>query len=311
MITEEYSNISFSGIALESTPIKRKPQQTSFTEYVTVNETTINNNSTILPTNEKHQNEQQQSNKDVDELDSIIDTHPELKIASKENGEFNPVNVAYTMFTPQKQQNPEIMLTPLNNPLRQQKQQETKDEDLTITSTQQVQNILLDPMTPYTLTLYFQLFSNVIMVSIIIYIVYLTYTTIKQDISIKIQRLTLDLLDEIAQCLKQYTLNKCHLSTRPPAIEQECNYLDKCQNQDPSLISRSNLTSEILAEIINSFFNRLNYKSISIVLIFLIINLVSNYYIIGNFQYNEINRLKKLESNVNQESKLDTKTNSD
>lgn len=53
MIGEEYSNISLSGIALESTPIKRKPQQASFTEYVTVNETTVNNNSTILPTNEK------------------------------------------------------------------------------------------------------------------------------------------------------------------------------------------------------------------------------------------------------------------
>lgn len=308
MIGEEYSNISLSGIALESTPIKRKLQQTSFTEYVTVNETTVNNNSTILPTNEKVQNQQQQSSKDSDELDSIIDTHPELKIASRENGEFNPVNVAYTMFTPQKQQNPEIILTPLNKPLQQQ---ESKDKDLTTTSTQQVQNILLNPMTPYTLTLYFQLFSNMIMASIVIYMAYLAYTTIRQDINFKIQRMTLDLLDEISQCLKQYTLNKCHLSTRPPAIEQECNYLDKCQNQDPSLISRSNLTSEILAEIINSFFNKLNYKSISIVLIFLVINLVSNYYIIGNFQYNEINRLKKLEFNSNPESKLDTKIDLD
>lgn len=308
MIGEEYSNISLSGIALESTPIKRKPQQASFTEYVTVNETTVNNNSTILPTNEKVQNQQQQSSKDSDELDSIIDTHPELKIASRENGEFNPVNVAYTMFTPQKQQNPEIILTPLNKPLQQQ---ESKDKDLTTTSNQQVQNILLNPMTPYTLTLYFQLFSNMIMASIVIYMTYLAYTTIRQDINFKIQRMTLDLLDEISQCLKQYTLNKCHLSTRPPAIEQECNYLDKCQNQDPSLISRSNLTSEILAEIINSFFNKLNYKSISIVLIFLVINLVSNYYIIGNFQYNEINRLKKLESNSNPESKLDTKIDLD
>ena len=289
MIGEEYSNISLSGIALNPHQSKRKPQQASFTEYVTVNETTVNNNSTILPTNEKVQNQQQQSSKDSDELDSIIDTHPELKIASRENGEFNPVNVAYTMFTPQKQQNPEIILTPLNKPLQQQ---ESKDKDLTTTSTQQVQNILLNPMTPYTLTLYFQLFSNMIMASIVIYMAYLAYTTIRQDINFKIQRMTLDLLDEISQCLKQYTLNKCHLSTRPPAIEQECNYLDKCQNQDPSLISRSNLTSEILAEIINSFFNKLNYKSISIVLIFLVINLVSNYYIIGNFQYNEINRLK-------------------
>ena len=183
------------------------------------------------------------------------------------------------MFTPQKQQNPEIILNPLNKPLQQQ---ESKDKDLTTTSTQQVQNILLNPMTPYTLTLYFQLFSNMIMASIVIYMAYLAYTTIRQDINFKIQRMTLDLLDEISRCLKQYTLNKCHLSTRPPAIEQECNYLDKCQNQDPSLISRSNLTSEILAEITNSFFNKLNYKSISIVLIFLVINLVSNYYIIGN-----------------------------
>lgn len=212
------------------------------------------------------------------------------------------------MFTPQKQQNPEIILTPLNKPLQQQ---ESKDKDLTTTSTQQVQNILLNPMTPYTLTLYFQLFSNMIMASIVIYMAYLAYTTIRQDINFKIQRMTLDLLDEISQCLKQYTLNKCHLSTRPPAIEQECNYLDKCQNQDPSLISRSNLTSEILAEITNSFFNKLNYKSISIVLIFLVINLVSNYYIIGNFQYNEINRLKKLEFNSNPESKLDTKIDLD
>ena len=74
-----------------------------------------------MPTNEKVQNQQQQSSKDSDELDSIIDTHPELKIASRENGEFNPVNVAYTMFTPQKQQNPEIILTPLNKPYNNKK----------------------------------------------------------------------------------------------------------------------------------------------------------------------------------------------
>ena len=58
------------------------------------------------------------------------------------------------------------------------------------------------------------------MASIVIYMAYLAYTTIRQDINFKIQRMTLDLLDEISQCLKQYTLNKCHLSTRPPALNK-------------------------------------------------------------------------------------------
>ncbi|RCK57418.1 Nucleus export protein brr6 [Candida viswanathii] len=282
METKEYSEISASGITLVSTPIRTRE---SSAEYVTVNETTAKQDPTEVSTTEE------------EELDSIVNTHPELKVAGKENGKLNPVNVAYTMFSPMKQKNSEEVVIEYSEPEKQKSPSPVPPS----------YNIFLDPMTPYTLTLYFQLFFNVIVMAILLYAVYITYSTLKADINFKIQSYTLELLDEISQCLKQYLLNKCDSPNRPPAIEAECNLLEKCQNQDPTLISRSKITSEILAEIINSFFNKISYKSISIVVLFGTGCIFLNYYVIGNFQAHEINKLRDLEQTVKEQEEVITR----
>lgn len=283
METKEYSEISPSGITLVSTPIRTRE---SSAEYVTVNETTIKRDPINLSTSEE------------EELDSIVNTHPELKVAGKENGKLNPVNVAYTMFSPMKQKNKsEEVIIQLEQP----------EQPKAVTPVSSNYSIFLDPMTPYTLTLYFQLFFNLIVIAIFLYAIYITYSTLRSDIDFKIQSYTIQLLDEISQCLKQYLINRCDSPRRPPAIETECNLLEKCRNQDPTLISRSKITSEILAEIINSFFNTISYKSISIVVLFGMGCIFLNYYIIGNFQLHEINRLRDLETKIKEQEELITK----
>lgn len=283
MENKEYSEISPSGITLVSTPIRSRE---TTAEYITVNEITIEQNPNDLSTTE------------VEELDSIINTHPELKMASKESGKLNPVNVAYTMFSPlkQKKNSEEIVILPSQ-----------PEQPKAHSSVSSHYNVFLDPMTPYTLTLYFQLFFNLIVIAMFLYAIYITYSALKTDINFKIQSYTIQLLDEISQCLKQYLLNKCDSPNRPPAIEADCNFLEKCQNQDPTLISRSKITSEILGEIINSFFNTISHKSISIVGLFGVGCLFLNYYIIGNFQVHEINKLRELEKTIKEQEETITR----
>lgn len=132
----------------------------------------------------------------------------------------------------------------------------------------------LNPHTPYILSLYFQLVVNIILWSFMIYFIYLAITTIRSDINLKVDEFTIKVLDEIAKCSKEFSRNKCHLPDRPSIMDEECDQLERCQNQDPTKIARLKVTIELIAEIINAFVNRLSYKSLFIMMSMLVIFII-------------------------------------
>ncbi|RLV94960.1 Nucleus export protein brr6 [Spathaspora sp. JA1] len=130
-----------------------------------------------------------------------------------------------------------------------------------------IRELIVDPRVPYTLSLYLQLISNAVLVSILFYIIYNVITTLKGDINHKIETATSEILQEISFCSREYVRNKCSPENglRVPALEQECTELDKCRNRDPQLIARSKITAETFAEIINGFIGKISWKSMILI----------------------------------------------
>ena len=73
--------------------------------------------------------------------------------------------------------------------------------------------------------------------------------------------LTVEILQEMAVCSKEYLENRCAPNTRVPAMEKACLAWEKCMNRDPNVVGRARVSAETFAEIINSFIEPISYKT--------------------------------------------------
>lgn len=128
-----------------------------------------------------------------------------------------------------------------------------------------VTKLITDPNVPFVLSLYLQLFLNLILISFVLYAVYIFIKTIKSDINSKLEMYTMDALQEISLCSREYYRNRCSLENgnkRAPALEKTCTVWNKCMNRDPQLIGKSKISAETFAEIINGFLKPISWKSL-------------------------------------------------
>ncbi|KAM9923487.1 hypothetical protein OXX59_005150 [Metschnikowia pulcherrima] len=125
-------------------------------------------------------------------------------------------------------------------------------------------NLAVDPRVPYVLSLYLQLFFNCVIIFVVLYLLYVFISTVRQDVKHKIEMYTADALREISLCSRQYYRNKCAnegTNTRAPALEETCTNLEKCMNRDPQQIGKSQITAETFADIVNGFLHPISWKS--------------------------------------------------
>lgn len=123
--------------------------------------------------------------------------------------------------------------------------------------------LLTDPTIPYVLSLYLQLAFNLALVAVVLYLLYVFLATVKLDINHKVDVYTLDALQEISRCLREYYRNRCATdngSTRAPALEQPCTAWERCMNRDPQQIGRLMITAETFADIVNGFLRPISWK---------------------------------------------------
>ncbi|KAK6204672.1 Di-sulfide bridge nucleocytoplasmic transport domain-containing protein [Scheffersomyces amazonensis] len=224
--------------------------------------------------------------------ESFVHKHPEIKLAKDRSG-FNTVKSARVLFSPTKEilsyrteylsdEDEEENQSYLRKIQKRRVYEEVsleelEDEDLTLNLTKeaimkpiakeenQISRYLSDPHIPYVLSMYLQLFINLILVSIVIYIVYIFITTIKSDVNQRLEEYVSDALHDISLCSREYYRNKCSTedgNRRVPALEVSCTKWSKCMNRDPQLIGRSKLTAETFADIINGFVGTISWKSI-------------------------------------------------
>lgn len=201
--------------------------------------------------------------------DSLLRKHPELRMASH-NGEINPVKGARVIFSPTKE-----VVSFHNEYFSDDENAKGVDNtvDLTIEKIEPdtaaadqsfLSKLVTDPTIPYVLSLYLQLLFNLLLISIILYLIYIFMKTIKTDINNKLEVYVMDALQEISLCSREYYRNKCSVEDghkRAPALEQTCTAWSKCMNRDPQLIGKSKITAETFADIVNGFLRPISWKS--------------------------------------------------
>ncbi|OUM52736.1 hypothetical protein BVG19_g1951 [[Candida] boidinii] len=123
-------------------------------------------------------------------------------------------------------------------------------------------SLLTDPRVPIVLSLYLQLFFNIVIVSIIGYFIYSFVSTIQADVQNKIDNYAAEVLQEISLCAREYQRNHCDPGSRVPALEKSCMAWETCMERDPDSVGRAKIGAETFAEIINGFVKPISWKSV-------------------------------------------------
>ncbi|KAJ8651832.1 hypothetical protein O0I10_012596 [Lichtheimia ornata] len=114
---------------------------------------------------------------------------------------------------------------------------------------------------PANWAMYIPIVYNALVALPILYIVFLVVWTFSNDFQIKSEEHQAGVLQQVASCAKNYEINQCHPSSRVPALEDKCNHWEACLNRNPSMISRTKIFAEIVAETLNSFVEPISYKA--------------------------------------------------
>lgn len=124
--------------------------------------------------------------------------------------------------------------------------------------------VLSDPTIPYMILLYLQLFLNIVLVAVLIYVGYSFISSVRSDIGHKVDMYTLDAVREILRCLREFYRNKCAVELRAPALELRCVQWEKCMNRDPQQLGRAQISAETLADVVNGFVRPLSWKLVAV-----------------------------------------------
>ncbi|KAL8790480.1 MAG: hypothetical protein Q9213_000632 [Squamulea squamosa] len=118
------------------------------------------------------------------------------------------------------------------------------------------------PNLPHILSYYAQFLLNFFLVTVVIYMIYAFWSTIRSDVNEKSKEAASEILVEMAMCAKDYKDNKCDKpEARVPAMESICNSWEKCMQRDPTMVGRAKVSAHTFAEIINNFFQPISAKA--------------------------------------------------
>ncbi|KAL9001065.1 MAG: hypothetical protein Q9188_005543 [Gyalolechia gomerana] len=121
------------------------------------------------------------------------------------------------------------------------------------------------PNLPHILSYYAQFLLNFFLVSVVIYMIYAFWSTIRSDVNEKSKEAASEILVEMAMCARDFRENKCDKpEARVPAMESICNSWEKCMQRDPTMVGRAKVSAHTFAEIINNFFQPISAKAMVI-----------------------------------------------
>lgn len=130
----------------------------------------------------------------------------------------------------------------------------------------------------YYLSSYLQLVINVSLAGYVGHLILSIVRAIKQDIAHKLDTHASNLLVEIALCERSFYENNCQPETIVPALEKMCGVWEKCMNQDPHRGGNKSLISaQTIAMIVNSFFEPLSFKTLTVFALTLVTIFASNF----------------------------------
>lgn len=119
---------------------------------------------------------------------------------------------------------------------------------------------------PYIISSYLQLMFNALTSAVVIYVLLMAITTIKNDINNKMEEYATEIALEVQRCTRSYLENKCSPETRVSALEQLCTEWERCMNRDPrALANKAAVSAETLGIIVNSLIEPIGVKAIIVV----------------------------------------------
>lgn len=118
---------------------------------------------------------------------------------------------------------------------------------------------------PYVLLSYLQLLTNTLLYGFALHTLVSMVQAVRNDVSQKMKHEMKTLLVEIALCQRAYNDNHCVPSERVPALENLCDYWERCMSQDPAEIGNLSLIgAHTLGVILNSLVEPLGLKFLGI-----------------------------------------------
>nr|GAT50353.1 nuclear membrane protein [Mycena chlorophos] len=117
---------------------------------------------------------------------------------------------------------------------------------------------------PYILLGYLQFFFNLSLVILFLYLVVQFIWTVQRDVQERISEYSMDIIQDIALCRRQYENNLC--STPLPAMAAQCAQWALCMARDPAVVGRARVGAELIAEVVNGFVEPISWKTLGFTL---------------------------------------------
>lgn len=114
---------------------------------------------------------------------------------------------------------------------------------------------------PILLSSYLQLFFNIFIVMVILYLTTSFLLTIRADVNTKVKHYSLKRQLEIDECSHKFVVNRCNGGYRAPALEELCTRWEECMGQDPDEVGRARVSAQTFAEILNSLIDPISFKT--------------------------------------------------
>ncbi|CAD6565415.1 MAG: hypothetical protein TREMPRED_001171 [Tremellales sp. Tagirdzhanova-0007] len=120
---------------------------------------------------------------------------------------------------------------------------------------------------PSILLGYLQFFVNASVVIVVLYLAVQFVLTVRRDLKDRMQEVSVEILQEIAECTNLYLRNRCDPTLRVPAMEAPCKTWEICMQRDPTMVGRTNVMAETFAGVINSFVDPISWKTMGFTLV--------------------------------------------
>ncbi|KAL0223871.1 hypothetical protein P9112_003261 [Eukaryota sp. TZLM1-RC] len=131
---------------------------------------------------------------------------------------------------------------------------------------------------PVVISGYIRLVFNIFCLICLIAALVVFFFALRGDITLRTARSMESLLQEIAQCEKDFVESNCAtIKSGGAALSALCHQWQLCMNRDPSKIEITSISVKAVAEAVNSFVEPITYKTmVFVALLFFIILIGSN-----------------------------------
>lgn len=131
---------------------------------------------------------------------------------------------------------------------------------------------------PYVLSTYLQLLFNATVLALAVYLGTSVLKTFWRDVDSRLSELAMEHSIKASRCSVRYLANNCSPDRRAPALEELCEELENCMNNDAPAISRLKVSAEVIADIVNGFLETFSRRAIAVSAVLILGTMfVSNY----------------------------------